>query len=241
MRTQEIKSVTLDQIEDIALYIGLSIVLILEFMSSFVTPLNNLLSEKTILLYALTIITFRILLKNIVKILSLLTSQTATNKEFNEEIRKLIKNRPRIKTLDFLATNTRKFYHAIEDLDFHVDHIRILIYERTPNIDNIIERWKTLEKKGVCKSFQIKTYNTTPTFYGMVIDKKDGCFGFFDPGYMTNPKEHLGVMLITGPYILSTNSPMGREILTDIQNWFDELFTKHAKELYSVKKDESIK
>lgn len=232
-KQERVRSFTIDEIENIALYLGLGIIIVLDFVSPFIPLLSTYFSKNSAPFYLATLLVFRILLKKIAEVRAATALPSSLGLDFNTQIRELVKTHPRVHSLDFLATNTRKFYHAIEDLEFYAETIRILIYEKTPDLENIVERWKALRENGICKNLDIRAYTITPTVYGMIIDGKDGCFGFFNPAYMVNPQVSLGIMQVTGPYLLMQANPVERAILTDVQYWFNELFEHHAKKVYS--------
>jgi hypothetical protein len=66
----------------------------------------------------------------------------------------------------------------------------------------------------------------------MIMDKSDGCFGFFYPKYVANPALNINKRS-TGPYILDHHSPMGLKILQDMSAWFDQAFESHSRLVYS--------
>jgi hypothetical protein len=230
---RDISSLTINEVENIALYFGLCVIIVLNFLIPFVPALNRYFSQSSVPFYLAILVITRILMKKMDEIRVILALPSAPTSDFNYEIRQLFKRHPKSRTIDILATNTRKFYHAMEDLQFYAGEIRILLYEQTPAMDSIVERWKALYERGICRKLEIRTYEFTPTFYGVSIDRKEGYFGFFDPAYMANPQVSLGLMQITGPYLLTKTNPMGRAILEDIQKWFDVAFKHHTKELYA--------
>lgn len=234
MRNKKKWILNIDEIENFALYIGLGIVIFLDFISQFIPILSSYFVQSSAPFYLSTLLVFRILYKKISEIRTSTGLASSLGKDFNARISELIKAYPRMNTLDFLATNTRKFYHAIEDLEFYADTIRILIYEDTPEVENIVEQWKKLCDKGICKNFELRTYSTQPTFYGMIMNGKNGCFGFFNPNYMSNPKKNLGIMKISGPYLLQHKNPVEKAVLSDIEDWFNNVFEHHSKKIYSL-------
>jgi hypothetical protein len=177
---------------------------------------------------------FRVLIKKIDDLRGSLVPDTDLSSSFNHQVGELIQKKPALDTLDILATDTKNFYHALVDLHFHADQIRILLYSRTSGIDDIIKEWMDLKSNcKICNELTIRTYDTSPTFYGMIMNKSDGCFGFFYPNYVANPALSLKKRS-TGPYILDHHSPMGMKILQDMSVWFDQAFEANSKLIYST-------
>jgi len=232
--SKPISELTLAEVEDIAIYVGLGVVLLAEFLSGVLGSVRNIIGTSSAPSYVLGLLALRLVVKKLNILNSNLVGPPIPPRDFNQHIRHLLRNNPRVNRIDILATNSRKFYHAIEDLTFYSDEIRILLYEKTPDLPAISERWRLWQIQGRCSRLSMRTYSYTPTFYGISIDKQEGYFGFFDPQYMANPDENVGHMQISGPYPLSIDSPLTRYILNDIQRWFDITFEQHSISLLEI-------
>lgn len=224
---------TLEELEDLAIYIGLGLLVSLEFLSNVLPAVQTVVGPSSVPTYALGLLALRLLVKKLIRLERRFAPPDAELGDFNQNVRHLFRDHPRPHRIDILATNTRKFYHAIEDLAFYADEIRILLYENTPGLDTIAARWKLWHEQGRCGRLLMRTYPYTPTFYGMCIDRQDGAFGFFDPDYMADPTAPAGPMQVSGPHLVSRDSPVTRDILDDVQRWFDVTFQYHSHELLS--------
>ncbi len=166
-----------------------------------------------------------------------------SNLDLNSQIRDIVNSHPKLQYLDILAIDTRKSFPAFEDLNFYVDTIRILMHERVSDPQEVIKSWKTLQDRGTCKKLEVKIYSSTPTFYGILLDRKYGCFGFFEPQNSIMGEQAHKKALITGPYLLSQKTPLEEAIISDIQMWFDYLFENYSNEcaLNNIAHDRMIK
>jgi hypothetical protein len=84
----------------------------------------------------------------------------------------------------------------------------------------------------ICNELTIRAYDMSPTFYGMIMDRSDGCFGFFYPKYTVNPTSNL-TKRSTGPYVLDRHDPMELKIIQDLSIWFDQAFESNSKLIYT--------
>jgi hypothetical protein len=150
----------------------------------------------------------------------------------NHQIGELIKRKPALDTLDILATDTTNFYHALADLHFHADRIRILLYSKTRGLEDIIDQWVELKTDGkICNELYVRAYDMSPNFYGMIMDRSDGCFGFFYPKYAADPTQNIKRRSMS-PYVLDQQNPMEMKILQDMSTWFDQTFESNSSLVY---------
>jgi hypothetical protein len=233
-----IKSIDLDQLEDVGLYFVLVLIFTLQIIASIDTenkilPQLDLATWSTLLIFIFFSSLFRVLIKKIDDLRGAFIHDADLSSSFNHQVGELIKKKPALDTLDILATDTTNFYHALVDLHFHANQIRILLYSKTSGVDDIIAQWVDLKNDGkICNELIIKTYDISPTLYGMIMDRSDGCFGFFYPKYVADPALNINKRS-TGPYVLDHHSPMGMKILQDLNTWFDQAFESHSRLVYS--------
>jgi hypothetical protein len=233
-----IKSIDLDQLEDVGLYFVLVIIFVLQIVDSIDTdniilPQLDLSTWSTLLTFIFFFSLFRVLIKKIDDLRGAFIHDIDLNASLNHQVGELIKKKPALDTLDILAADTTNFYHALVDLHFHANQIRILLYSKTSGVEDIIAQWVNLKNDGgICNELIIRAYDISPTFYGMIMDRSDGCFGFFHPKYVVNPALNFKGRS-TGPYVLDHHSPMGMKIVQDISDWFDQAFESHSKLVYS--------
>jgi hypothetical protein len=233
-----IKSIDLDQLEDGGLYFVLFLIFVFQIISSIDT--NHELIPKIdfgtwgiLLIFFFFLTLFRVLIKKIDDLRGAFVHDIDLNASLNHQVGELIKKKPALATLDILATDTTNFYHALVDLHFHANQIRILLSSKTAGIDDIIAQWTDLKNDGkICNELIIRTYDLSPTLYGMIMDRSDGCFGFFYPKYVANPAPSNNKRS-TGPYVLDHHSPMEMKILQDMCVWFDQAFESHSRLVYS--------
>jgi hypothetical protein len=232
-RRNRFLSRTISDLEDNCLFFALVLVLVfyavVNLVPWFGVTFPQVLVPTSVAIFLLV---SRILAKKMEGIRSILVATDDPLSGLGDEIRRILKRHPGSRTIDILATNAGKFYNAMDDAGFHAHEVRILIYERAPGLDAIIERWKTLQEKKIIGKLEINTYAFTPMFYGIVVDREDGCFGFFTPKYMAGPQTNLGTAHITGPYSLGGANPVRQAILDDLQSWFDVAFECHSTNLF---------
>jgi hypothetical protein len=226
------QKIPLGEIENYILYFGLIVIILLDFAGSFIPVIRNYLQDS-IPTYIVILLVFRLLTKDIKELKQNLPISGSITVDFNTQIKSLFPENAQLKQLDILGTSTRKIYHALEDLNYHVDEVRILIHEQLPNKDNAINRWKIKQRKGIFGKIEIRSYSTFPVFYAIIVNQTKGCFGFFQPLHVTNLRDQLSAMQATGPYLISQNR-VDQAMLNDIQDWFDELFEHHSKQVYKA-------
>jgi hypothetical protein len=233
-----IKSVDLDQLEDWALYFVLFLIFMFQIVSSIdadntIFPQLDLDTWDTLLIFIFFSSLFRVLIKKIDDLRGAFVHDLDLGSSFNHQVGELIRKKPALETLDILAADTTNFYHALVDLRFHADQIRILLYSKTSGMEDIIAQWVDLKTEGrMCSELIIKTYDISPAFYGMIMDRSDGCFGFFSSKYVANPALNLKTRS-TGPYVLDSHSPVSMKILQDLCVWFDQAFESNSRLVYS--------
>ena len=227
------KKISFNQIENIALYFGVLILIILDLLSTYIPVLSSYFNSNSAPLYIVTLLVFRILFKQISELKKSLVPNHTDLSSFNDRMQFLIKRKNKFRSIDFFATSSRKFYHAIEDVDFYAEEIRILIYHKTPDLDRIKEMWEKLQERGKCKKITIKTYRINPTFYGLVINNEEGLFGFFEPNYLDNSSSEFNYMQIRQHYTLSKSIIRDQQIVLDIRLWFNKIFDSHSEILLS--------
>ena len=232
------KSIDLDQLEDGGLYFVLILIFTFQIVNSIDTdnkilPQLDLDTWGTLLTFIFFLSLFRVLIKKIDDLRGAFIHDTDLSSGFNHQVGELIQKKPALDTLDILATDTTNFYHALVDLHFHAGQIRILLYSKTSGVEDIIAQWVDLKRDGkICNELIIKTYDMSPTLYGMIMDKSDGCFGFFYPKYVANPVLNINKRS-SGPYVLDHHSPMGLKILQDMSVWFDQAFESNSRLVYT--------
>ena len=241
MKTKTVKlsnSIDVDQLEDWALYAVLFLIFVFQIVSSIDTkhkliPEIDFATWGILLTFVFFSMLFRVLIKKIDDLRSLFIHNVDLSSSLNHQVNELIKKKPALETLDILASDTANFYHALGDLHFHAKQIRILLYSKTSGIESIVNQWKDLKTEGrICNELIIRAYDTSPAFYGMIMDKSDGCFGFFSPKYLADLNQNLNKRS-TGPYVLDQHSPLEMKILQDMSTWFDQAFEFHSKLVYS--------
>jgi hypothetical protein len=234
--SRSIKSIDLDQLGYWTLYLVLLIALAFQIASSlfpdaFSQPTLSMWETPFTLLFFSSL--FGILIKKVDDLRGAFVHNADLGSSFNHQVGELIKEKPALDTLDILATDTMNFYHALADLHFHVDQIRVLLYSNNPEMKNIVTQWVDLKTDNkICNELIIRAYDMTPAFYGMILDKSTGCFGFFYPKYMANPAQSLK-RRSTGPYVLDNHDPMEMKILQDMSTWFDQTFESYSEYIYS--------
>lgn len=229
------KSIDLDQLEDWALYLGLFLIFLLQLASS--AGLKVIASENITLDAFLGIVfvgtLFRVLIKKIDDLRRLFVHDADMGSGLNHQIGELIKSKPALDTLDILATDTTNFYHALADLHFHADRIRILLYSKTRGMEDIVGQWVDLKTDGkVCNELYVRAYDMSPNFYGMIMDRSDGCFGFFYPGYAADPTQNIKRRSMS-PLVLDNHNPTEMKMLQDMSAWFDQTFESSSSLVYT--------
>jgi hypothetical protein len=230
------KSIDLDQLGYWALYFVLFLAFVFQIASSifpgaFSQPALAMWETPLTLIFFSSL--FGILIKKIDDLRNAFVHDVDLGSSLNHQIGELIKKKPALDTLDILATDTMNFYHALGDLHFHAKQIRILLYSKTPGMDDIVDQWKDLKiDSKICNELIIRAYDMPPTFYGMILDRSDGCFGFFSPKYLSDLNQNLKKRS-TGPYVLDHHSPLEMKILQDISTWFDQVFESHSNLIHS--------
>ena len=231
-----IKSIDLDQLEDWVLYLGLVLLFLLQLAGSagLIFPSNENNPWGAFLSIAFVGALFRVLIKKIDDLRSSFVHDADVGSSLNHQISQLIKSKPALDTLDILATDTTNFYHALSDLHFHADRIRILLYSKTRGMEDIVEQWTDLKTDSkVCNELQIRSYDMSPNFYGMIMDKSDGCFGFFYPGYAVDPTQNIKRRSMS-PLVLDNHNPTEMKMLQDISIWFDQTFESNSNLVYPL-------
>lgn len=230
-----IKSIDLDQLEDWVLYLGLVLLFLLQLASSagLIIPSNENNTWEAFLSIAFVGALFRVLIKKIDDLRSSFVHDADVGSSLNHQIGQLIKSKPALDTLDILASDTTNFYHALTDLHFHADRIRILLYSKTRGMEDIVDQWVDLKTDGkVCNELHIRTYDMSPNFFGMIMDRSDGCFGFFYPGYAADPTQNIKRRSMS-PLVLDNHNPTEMKMLQDMSIWFDQTFESSSSLVYS--------
>jgi hypothetical protein len=230
---------TLSDIEDISLLIVLFLIMMFSLLAQFFPQLNIFFSNYLTLIYITILFTARIIYKKIDEVHSLMFLRFPT-RDFNALTRQIFERHPKSKTIDLFAYDGTKFFHAIEDLKFGTEEIRILLYKNSPDLKKILDLWERFNNIGSCRKLIIRTYEFNPSFYYISIDKNEGYFGFFNPAYVVSPGKgripfdsYLQVQ-ITGPYPLARTSPIEGAILEDLRIWFDDVFDCHSEPLFII-------
>ncbi|MFZ5857386.1 MAG: hypothetical protein ACOYZ6_11195 [Chloroflexota bacterium] len=233
-----IKSIDLDQLEDGGLYFVLVSIFALQIIDSIdvnntILPKLDLNTWSALLTFVFFFSLFRVLMKKVDDLRSSFVHDTDVGSSLNHQIGQLIKSKPALDTLDILATDTTNFYHALSDLHFHADRIRILLYSKTRGMEDIVGQWMDLKTESrVCNELLIRAYDMSPNFYGMIMDKSDGCFGFFYPGYAVDPTQNIKRRSMS-PLVLDNHNPTEMKMLQDISIWFDQTFESSSSPVYS--------
>lgn len=224
-----------DKLEDYALWIGLLAIIVLNLFSPFLPALDKYFSQNfTSSLYLIALLMIaKILLKKIKQIRVIMDQQSTPASNFNDEIRQLFERHPKSGTIDILAADANKFYHAIKDIEFKADEIRILVYYNSERIKHISGQWDELyDDRKIRQKLEIKKYKVSPVVYSILIDGKEGFFGFFRPTQLKNGSMADGQMKITGPYLLKKTNPGEREIIKDLQDRFDSEFKDYSEKFH---------
>lgn len=224
-----------DKLEDYALWFGLLAIIVLNLFSPFLPALDNYFSQNYTSLYLIALLMVaKILLKKIEETRAIIDMQSTPTTDFNYEIRQLFKRHPKSGTIDILAADANKFYHAIKDLEFEANNIRILVYYNSGHLKRIPGQWDELYDDGkIGKKLEIKKYKVSPVVYSILIDGKEGLFGFFRPAHMKNGVMEDGQMKITGPYLIKKTNPAERQIIKGLQDRFDPEFKDYAEKFHS--------
>lgn len=228
---------TIDEIENKALIIGLGLIILLNFLAPFIPGLDVYFSNNLSVIYVSILLIARIIYKKLDEI-HYLFLRSDSSQDFNKITRQIFEKNPKSQIIDIFAYDGTKFFHSIEDLKLSTEKIRILLYNDIPELDKNLDLWKGLNNNGSCKQLIIKTYNFVSSFYSISIDLDDGYFGFFNPSYVVSPgksgipsNSYLKVQ-VTGPYPLTSTNPLDNAILEDLDAWFNDIFDNYSELLY---------
>lgn len=229
------KSPPFNKLEEYALWISLLAIIVLNLFSPVLPALDIYFSQNfTSSLYLIALLMIaKILLKKIEKIRVIIDKQSTPASNFNDEIQQLFKRHPKSGTIDILAADANKFYHAIEDAEFETDRIRILVYHNSNLLQRVSNQWDELYNNGrIRQKLEIKKYKATPITYSILIDGTDGFFGFFYPTHLKNGVMEDGQMKITGQYLIKNTNPAERQIINGLQDRFDSEFKDYAEKFH---------
>ena len=219
---QKRTSITFDELENIGLRIALILFIVIELISATIPAAEFFLSNSLVPLILILLIIFRIILKRITEVQQSLGTQS--QKSLYDAVKYLIDNNKKIKSLSIIGTNTRQVYHIVENLQIKADTVKILVYSEMPTLTDIIELWKGQQIRKYYNKLSVKSYDHLPSYFLVIVNDRDACYGFYNPDFMLNPTQTSNLKEIVGPYIVSHKLPNGKAICADLVTLFERLF-----------------
>lgn len=230
----------LRRIERPVIYFILVALVILEILSLFFQPVKDLTADKSMLLiFIILFLIFRYMAEHLEDISGKTPSLNQFN-EFNSAMDMLFKDLEYIEQVDFIGLSGGLFYPGIQSRRIKINKMRVLILNPDSNVELNITKSEKKQKdlknniitqqndrefflgKSVT-NLEVKVYDFEPLFFAVIVDKKKGFFGFFEPVDM--PHTHFNVMKC---FMLTQDTNYENSILDDLNKWFDKIFEKYS-------------
>jgi hypothetical protein len=224
-------------VEYILIYAILVGVIIFELLSSIFVNIRAILTNVDLILVIILVLLliFRYL-DNKLGLLEKLVGPTYCGL-FNDGMNAIFTKGEKVNTIDFFGLSSWLFQTSVETRGITAKKVRILLKnprqasniipadpqgeQKLKNqIETMCDAWQLYQKNSFIKQLQIHFYDFEPLFFGVIVDKKKGVIGFYQP------TEKFPFYLAMTCFVLTDGTDFERKALIDFQQWFEGVFKR---------------
>lgn len=227
-----------EQIIEIASYgILIAIVVFWNFFSNlFPIKLEQVISILIGLIAATNIAWTRKFNKMEKKIDPLKTSEMLVYPDLQSAFNAILSKKKRIKTLRTYSNSSNIIQTFIRPNNIIIDHCKVMFRNLPPQeeaenkryaleLENILQRWRNLEKAGQIKKLEIVRHRYLLTEYQVIFDDDYMILGIYHP----EPSDPSSVVIKSSPLVITTELKEGKKIIQTYIERFDAMFKEEGK------------